>query len=222
MKRNSVEKTINASLNSLKPSNNIVLKAREYMKNDKISTKYRKNSIIKWSVAIASSLCVIITLAVILPIMFTNKYYGDDPRFISNGRTREVEFTSISDYSDEILSFSFEKSECKKIILNETNELLYIIESFSPDEGTKASKIEEIVVMKEYTGKVIQSIEKYMYMNDECIIDNMICHYKEISNGVFSYSFSKNDYQYYIVIYETDYATSVKIVETLIIADRSE
>ena len=97
MKRNSVEKTINASLNSLKPSNNIVLKAREYMKNDKTSTKYRKNSIIKWSVAIASSLCVIITLAVILPIMFTNKYYGDDPRFISNGRTREVEFTSISD-----------------------------------------------------------------------------------------------------------------------------
>lgn len=216
MKKKSVEEKISASLNSIIPSQNVTAAAREYMSKNTSTKISSKNKAFKYGIATVSSICIIIVCIILLPILI-NGANTEDPRLIETKEIYEKEFSSIKDYNEQsLLSINLPSKECKQFILKETNEVLYIMESFIAPNDINASQIEEIIIMKEYNDKIIQSIEDYMYLDNSYVLNDWSIKYEEISSGSYCFSFEYEKYIYCIIIYDTDIITAKTLVEEIL------
>lgn len=216
MKKQSVEKKINSSLNSIMPSPNVTAEAKEYISKNTFAKKTLKKKVFKYCIAAVSSICIITVIVVLLP-MLINGGNTEDPRLIETKEIYEKEFSSIKDYSaHNLLSFDLTSEICKQYFFKKTNRVLYIMESFIVPYDINASKVEEVVIMKEYNDKIIQSIEDYMYLDNSYILNERTIKYEEVSSGSFCFSFELEGYIYCIIIYDTDIMTAKTLVEELL------
>lgn len=211
---NSVEKEINKSLNSIKPSKGVISEAKIYMEKENAS-KTSKNKIFKYSFTAFSCICIIILLSIFLPTLF--KHNAEDSRFIASSEIISENSSSINDYEDQnILKFNFQSYDCEKYILKSTNEILYFKETYSVPSDYNASSLIEIVVLPLYTDKVIQNLEDYMYLNNSYTLGDIIINYEEISNNNFCFAFDSDGYKYYIIVNDTNFLNAKTLLEDLI------
>ena len=244
MKKHSVEERIAASLNSQMPTEDVLVEAKDYMKNETYEKDHYEsnNPILK---LIAFGMIFVVIVLAVLPVfliyndkkiftktisaeeiyekvpIYSSGDKGDRGGASGEGSAQNVSYASSSLKPDPRWLYYFEAAEegIKRYFLKGSDELLYLscvyfVPEFLADKF-QADRIEEIVVMKGHTDALIEPLEEYQQLNNTFVKNGAKCRYKVLDSKRFCFSFSVNDYDYYFIIYGADKESIEKLIGTI-------
>ncbi|MFW6016612.1 MAG: hypothetical protein ACOCRK_09250 [bacterium] len=205
MKHKKVDKMLNESLNSHKPTEKVLYEANAYIKNEQqYKTVQKRKKVQKWIFAIATCIIVAIVLGIYLPL-FINGSHSDDKYYISSNALKIETFSSIRDYEElnEVKYYHWDDEECLIYKSKQTNDVIFIQESYTIPEEYKADSLTLNIVLEQYLSYTIQDLEIYYNLSNIYTVNDLEITYENFKDNLYYFSFTYNN-NYYCIEIEAD------------------
>ncbi|MFA6866955.1 MAG: hypothetical protein WCR54_05510 [Clostridia bacterium] len=216
MKYKKIDKMLYESLNSNKPSEEVLNKAKAYMN---IEQKIVKRKIApRYIFATATCFVLLAVLSVFLP-MFINGSHSDDMYYISSGELTCIEILSIKN-SEEIENPLYYNMDVKDSFVyknKETNGIVYFKENYIISDEYEASSLTLNIVTEKNLQYTIQDLDIYYNLSQTYLIDNLEINYRNYEDNLYYFSFNYNGNNYFISIVADNERTAKDLISLLLL-----
>lgn len=220
MKNNKMDKLLNEGLNSLKPNEEVLNKAKSFMQEN-ISFSEEKHKIKKkyvYKYVVSSFICVFIIafLVTYLSIVLKSSY-SKDPNFNSNNSVIEEEIGTIKDFYSNALTFNFNISNCKQYRKKDSNSLIYAKQSYEKQNVDEdlSYLVDLYIINPAFSNKTIEALEPYNYLEKNFTHKNIKINYGSVGDSLVAFSFENNSYSYFVVFNGIEEPLAKEILCTL-------